>query len=261
MNETLSLLAERCSLRSYADKPVTDEEKELIINSAIRAPTAGNLMLYSILEVSDPEKKKRLVTTCDKQPFIAKAPLVLLFMADFQRWYDYYEFSEVDGLCRENGVEFVKPAESDLLLANCDALIAAQNAVIAAESLGIGSCYIGDIVENIEIHREMFTLPAYVFPTIMVCFGHYKENDSAKVYSPRLDKEYVCFENSYRRFTNEEFSEMWSEHDQFVCKKKNYLKNSTNFGQHTYLQKTGAAFSEEMRRSVKVALKDWCGKT
>ena len=88
MNETLSLLAGRCSLWSYADKPVTDEEKEQIINSAIRAPTAGNMMLYSILEVSDPEKKKRLVTTCDKQPFIAKAPLVLLFMADFQRWYD-----------------------------------------------------------------------------------------------------------------------------------------------------------------------------
>ena len=74
------------------------------------------------------------------------------------------------------GVAFVKPQEADLLLANCDALIAAQNSVIAAESLGIGSCYIGDIVENIEVHKEMFNLPEYVFPTIMVCYGHHKDH-------------------------------------------------------------------------------------
>ena len=32
------------------------------------------------------------------------------------------------------------------------AMIAAQNAVMTAESFGLGSCYIGDIMENYEIH-------------------------------------------------------------------------------------------------------------
>ena len=56
----------------------------------------------------------------------------------------------------------VKPEEGDLFLASSDALIAAQNAVIAAESFGIGSCYIGDITEQYEVHKEMLNLPQYV---------------------------------------------------------------------------------------------------
>ena len=39
------------------------------------------------------------------------------------------------------------------MLAMADACIAAQNSVVAAESLGVGSCYIGDILENVEEHR------------------------------------------------------------------------------------------------------------
>ena len=42
----------------------------------------------------------------------------------------------------------------DLLLALADTCIAAQNAVVAAESLGIGSCYIGDVIENAEQMRN-----------------------------------------------------------------------------------------------------------
>lgn len=50
------------------------------------------------------------------------------------------------------------------MLAVTDTVIAAQNAVVAAESLGIGSCYIGDIMENCEEHRRLLQLPDYVFP-------------------------------------------------------------------------------------------------
>ncbi len=42
-------------------------------------------------------------------------------------------------------------------------MVAAQTAVTAAESLGLGSCYIGDIMENYEEHKRLFDLPDYVF--------------------------------------------------------------------------------------------------
>ena len=48
------------------------------------------------------------------------------------------------------------------MLAITDTAIAAQNAVVAAESLGIGSCYIGDIMENCEEQRRLLQLPEYV---------------------------------------------------------------------------------------------------
>jgi FMN reductase (NADPH)/FMN reductase [NAD(P)H] len=65
---------------------------------------------------------------------------VLLFLADYQRWYDYYQASGVEQLCEEKGLAMRKPEEWVLFLACLDALIAAQTAIVAAESLGLGSC-------------------------------------------------------------------------------------------------------------------------
>ena len=117
-----------------------------------------------------------------------------------------------------------------------------------------------DIVENIELHRAMFNLPEYVFPTIMVCYGHPNDKQKDKRVSSRFDQQYICFTNNYRRLEKEELSTMFRDRDQKECKGKNYLGKSKNFGQHTYLRKAGASFSEEMRRSVKVALQSWTNK-
>lgn len=257
MNPVIESLLGRRSVRAYSDRPVTEEEKNLIVRCALRAPTAGNMMLYSIIEVADQEKKQQLVTTCDNQPFIAKAPLVLLFLADMQRWYDYYRLSGVPQLCREQGFEFRQPEEADLMLACCDAVIAAQNAVMAAEAQGIGSCYIGDIMENYEVHREMFRLPDLVFPITMLCFGHPKEAVLDKPLTPRFPQKSVVYTDSYQRLEESGFEEMFAERlaGQFAAGR--YMGEAANPGQHFYLKKTGSGFMQEMRRSVKTALAAW----
>lgn len=53
MNETLELMMKRKSVRVFEEKPIGPEEKQAILNAAMRAPTAGNSMLYSILDVTD----------------------------------------------------------------------------------------------------------------------------------------------------------------------------------------------------------------
>ena len=129
-------------------------------------------MLYSIIEIEDQALKDRLAVTCDDQPFIARAPWVLVFVADFQKWMDLFAACGCDEL---PGVPHgVTPGLGDLLMACNDAVIAAQNAVVAAESLGIGSCYIGDIMELGEEHAELLQLPRYTFPAAMLCFGRPK---------------------------------------------------------------------------------------
>ena len=197
MNSTIRLINERVSLRKFADRPISDTDKELIIQSALRAPTAGNMMLYSILVIEDEEKKAILSETCDHQPFIAKAPLVLIFLADLQRWYDYYRLSGVKEYCQREGRVFEGPTESDLMLGCSDALIAAQTAVLAAESLGIGSCYIGDIMENYETHRDLLSLPPWTFPIGMLVMGYYPETRPSV--RPRFDQKYIVFTDNYRR--------------------------------------------------------------
>jgi len=254
-NEVIKIINNRCTVRAYDSKPLSQKDIDMIVHAAMRAPTAGNMMFYSIIEVKDQIKKEKLVKTCDNQPHIAKAPLVLIFLADMQRWYDYYAASGIPELCIENNLVYRTPDESDLLLACCDALIAAQNAVIAAESMGIGSCYIGDIIENIETHREMFNLSKWVFPITMVCFGYPKQDPSKRILKQRFPKKFIHFIDTYKRLNKDEFSEMFKN-----FKKETLVKNAENLGQDYYLRKTGSAFSLEMSRSVKVAIRDWIKK-
>lgn len=155
MNEVIRSLYDRKSVRVFTEQIITEDQKREILMAAMEAPTAGNQQLYTILDITDEELKQQMSVTCDNQPFIAKAPMVLVFCADFQKWYDAFA---------AGGAQPRKPGAGDLMLAVSDACIAAQNAVTAAWSLGIGSCYIGDIMENCEKHREMLNLPEYVFP-------------------------------------------------------------------------------------------------
>ena len=137
MNQVIEQLKERKSVRVFTDRQITPEEVSVILEAAVNAPTAGNQQLYTIINVTDKELKEKLAESCDNQPFIATAPLVLIFCADCRKWYNAF---------LEYSCEPRKPGAGDLLLAVSDANIAAQNAVVAAQSLGIGSCYIGDIM-------------------------------------------------------------------------------------------------------------------
>jgi nitroreductase len=224
----------------------------------MRAPTAGNMMLYTIIEVEDQRLKDQLALTCDNQPFIAKAPYVLLFLADYQRWMDLYTGAGCQARAQELGVVPRKPAEGDLILAMMDALIAAQTAALAAESLGIGSCYIGDIIENWETHREMFDLPQYTFPAVLLCLGK-PADQSLKKRSPRFERQFIVHQNKYRRFDPGELDEMYQPFGLSSFELREYPNGAQNVVQFNYIRKFTAYFSLEMTRSVKVMLKEWCG--
>lgn len=252
MNKVIETLLSRKSIRAYEDRRIEPDVRAAILKATLRAPTAGNMMLYSIIEVTDQSKKDRLVKTCDNQPMIARAPMVWLFLADYQRWQDYFNHSNAEKL--EKPIRI--PEEGDLFLACCDALIAAQNAVIAAESFGLGSCYIGDIIENYEAHKEMFDLPQYVFPICMLIFGYPTRQQKEREMTTRFDEKFIVFENKYRQLEAAEFDEMFAERESQLPKGK-AMQGVDNFGQAMYRRKFSSDFSIEMSRSAREWLKGW----
>ena len=256
MNQIIDVLMKRRSVRAYEEREISPEIRAEILKATLRAPTAGNMMLYSIVEVTQQTTKDQLAISCDNQPFIARAPLVWLFLADYQRWYDYFIASGVEDLCREKQVSMRKPEEGDLFLACCDALIAAQNAVIAAESFGIGSCYIGDIMEQYEIHKELFDLPKYTFPICMLVFGYPTREQLHRPYTRRFDKRFILFENHYRRLSHTELAEMFAENEKQMSGAP-ARDGIASFGQAMYFRKFDSDFSREMSRSVRLILKEW----
>lgn len=202
MNTTIQELFARKSMRVYEDTPIAPEKKSIIIESALQAPTAGNQILYTILDVQDAAIKKSLAVFCDNQPFIASAPLVLVFLADCRKWYDAYTLA---------GAVPRAPGVGDLLLACADACIAAQNSVIAAHSLGIGSCYIGDILENREKIVELLRLDDYVVPACMLVYGYPTHQQLERKKPRRFDAKYIVQQDRYAPLEENDLRAMFAE--------------------------------------------------
>ena len=241
MNQTIQQLFDRKSVRVFTDREITGEEKDLILQSAVMAPTAGNQQLYTIIDVTSQEIKDALVKTCDNQPFIASAKLVLIFCADCKKWHDAFLAA---------GCEPRAPGVGDLTLAMSDAIIAAQNAVVAAESLGIGSCYIGDIMENCEEQRKLLGLPRYVFPACMIVFGYPTQQQKDRPKPKRSPMDSIVHENTYHEMDAAELEAML---DIRVAEGNTYEKWIKAFCNRKY----NSDFSREMTRSVEEYLKDF----
>lgn len=233
MNETLRQLYDRKSMRAFTPQPISPEDKEAILMAAFMAPTPGCQQLYTIIDVTDQSLKDALSVSCDNQPFMAKAPMMLIFCADCQKWYDAYA---------DVGCSPRKPGKGDFLLAAEDALIAAENTVAAAESLGIGSCYIGDIMENYEYHRDLLRLPEYVFPAALLVYGYPTEPQLRREKPRRADAEWIVHENAYRPMDAEDRRALFSAY----AGEKDYTEWMRAFCNRKYL----SDFSVEMSRSV-----------
>ena len=240
MNQTIQQLKERKSVRVFTEQQITREQVAAILEAAVHAPTAGNQQLYTIIHVTDAELKAQLAESCDHQPFIAKAPLVLVFCADCRKWYKTFS---------EFGCQPRKPGVGDLMLAMSDANIAAQNAVVAAQSMGIGSCYIGDIMENAEQQRKLLSLPRYVFPAAMLVFGYPAAQQLERPKPPRSPMEQIVHENGYRDMDAGELKQMLSV--------KSGVREFTDWIRAFCDRKYNSDFSREMTRSVQVYLDDF----
>lgn len=240
MNDVIKQLYERKSVRVFTEQEIGLQEKNAILMAAAQAPTAGNQQLYTILDITDQAIKDRLVETCDHQPMIAQAKMVLIFCADCKKWYDAY---------LSVGCTPRRPGVGDLLLATGDAMIAAQNAVTAAESLGIGSCYIGDIMENYEQQRELLNLPNYVMPVGMLIFGYPTQQQVDRPKPERVEMEFIVHENGYAPMGDAQLEEMWTPR----AGEKGYNAWMQAFCNRKY----NSDFSREMTRSVEKYLEQF----
>ena len=240
MNEVIKLLKSHTSIRKFNETQITDEQIQHIIESAMQGATAGNMMAYSIIKIRSKDTLSKLSKSCDNQPFIADADLALLFVADNYKWHKFYEQRKIS----ETFPNYKGPSISDFILGIEDGIIAAQNAVIAAESLGIGTCYIGDIMENYEYHKELFNLPEYTMPIALVVMGNY---DTKPQIRERFDKSYVVFDETYPTITEDFINNMFSKEE----------SKDKDFATKFYKRKMDAPFFKEMIRSIKMYISEW----
>lgn len=238
MNEIIQSLYARKSVRVFEEARVSEEMRSTLLEAAFQAPTAGCQQLYTILDIRNPVEREELAVLCDHQAFIGKAPVVLIFCADCQRWLDAYG---------EAGLTPRKPGTGDLLLAMADAVIAAQNTVVAAESLGLGSCYIGDILEHRERVKELLDLPEFVVPAAMLVIGWPTLQQRERTKPKRFERQYIVSRDQYRRLDGKELRTMF--------KGRIGERSFEDWMEAFCIRKYYADFSMEMNRSAQAWLK------
>jgi len=164
-NETVKLLFGRSSCRDFLDKKIPSDVLQLVLEAGVHAPTAGNLQPYSIIRIENAETKQKLAEMCE-QNFIGKAPVLLLFCLDLhrnERWagLEVAPYTATSSF-RHFWVSFQ------------DTIICAQNICTAADSVGLGSVYIGTVIDMPAALEAMFHLPKGVFPVVLLCLGYPK---------------------------------------------------------------------------------------
>ncbi|MEV5027205.1 oxygen-insensitive NADPH nitroreductase [Paenibacillus sp. LPE1-1-1.1] len=187
MNETIQLLKNHRSIRKYKSTPIPEEKLEEIILAAQAASTSSNIQAYTIVAVTDPERKRKLAELAGNQQHIIESPVFLVWCADLNKITVATNLHEDTEL--HQNVEL-------FLLGTIDATLAAQNAAIAAESLGYGIVYIGGIRNNPQGVTDLLELPPLVYPVFGLSLGVPDQEPDLR---PRLPLTAVYHKEVYKK--------------------------------------------------------------
>ncbi|WP_066059355.1 oxygen-insensitive NADPH nitroreductase [Robertmurraya korlensis] len=187
MNSVIETIVNHRSIRSFEDKPLTREQIEVIVKSAQAASTSSYIQAYSIIGVTDPEKKKKLAELAGNQSYVEENGHFFVFCADLFR---HQLIGQMEG---KDVIPSIESTEK-FMVALIDASLAAQNASLAAESLGLGICYIGGIRNNLKEVGNILNIPERVIPLFGLAVGYPKNTTDKK---PRLPLAHVYHENEY----------------------------------------------------------------
>lgn len=187
MNETIKHQLDHRTIRFFKDQRVPEEQMEAILNVFQRTATSVAMQAVSIIRVED-QTKKEAIAEVGNQPYIAKAPELFILIIDLYRNYT---------IAKEKGYEGDGPGMNSFFQASADAHLAAQNMVNAAESLGLGTNYLGNVLNNPSKMVEILDLPKYTFPILGLSMGIVDDEPELK---PRMSNDLRVFKDSYQRF-------------------------------------------------------------
>jgi nitroreductase len=155
--EVLTAIKERRSVRRYQDKAVPEETLLQLVEAARWAPSASNGQPWQFIITTDREKRQRYADNVRWASFLPQAAAAIIVCARF--------------------TPRTRPAPvSPALEYYCvqDTAAAIQNILLAAHAQGLGTCWIGDLKE--DLLQEMFAIPAEWVPVAIISVGYPAES-------------------------------------------------------------------------------------
>ncbi|MBL0519777.1 oxygen-insensitive NADPH nitroreductase [Aeromonas enteropelogenes] len=226
MNPTIDLILSHRSIRQFSAEPIVPEQLDAILAAAQSAASSSFLQVTSIIRVTEPQARTRLVELAGNQPYVAQAAEFLVFCAD------YYRHTQIVPDARTGYAE-------QLLIGAIDGALMAQNALLAAQSLGLGGVYIGGIRNHPVEVSELLGLPHQVIPLFGLCLGHPAQQPEQK---PRLPKALVVHQDRYQQTLDRD---LLAHYDEQIL--AYYQARSSNNKQQTWSSQIRAILGKESR--------------
>ncbi len=241
----MELLNKHVTIRRFKDKPIEEELLESILYSGTRASTTGNMQVYSVVVTKDKKNIEKLAPFHFNQPVAKTAPVLLTFVADFNRFSKW---------CTQNNAE---PGYNNLLsftTAAMDALLVAQNVCIAAENNGLGICYLGTTTYNAREIINALHLPPLTFPITTLAMGY---PDESPELTDRLPLNAIIHQEIYKDYSEQDIASIYAVKEQLASSKQFVKENAKQhlaqvFTDIRYKKSDNEFFSEKMIETLKM---------
>ncbi|MGH8642047.1 MAG: nitroreductase family protein [Burkholderiales bacterium] len=183
--EELARMASHRTHRKYSSRAVEPALLRLLFACALSAPSKSDLQQADIVYVTDRAKVKAIADGIPDMPWIADAPVFLVFLANHRRLRQVSEW---------RGKTFANDHLDHFLNAAVDAAIIMTSFIRAAEAVGLGVCPVSHVRNHPNELSRMLALPGWVFPVAGLCVGYPAE---AGRVSPRLPLEVTVHVDRY----------------------------------------------------------------
>ena len=201
-------IQDRVSIRKYANREVSEELLNRLLEEAERTPTMGNLQLYSVVITRSEEGKKALAPAHFNQPMVTGAPVVLTICADYRRTTLWAENRKAHP-GYDNILSFMNAAT--------DALLFTQTFCNLAEEEGLGTCFLGTTVYMPQTIIDTLKLPKLVMPVATITLG-WPDERPAK--SERLPLRSIVHQETFSDYTPEKIDDFYGEKEALEVNKE-----------------------------------------
>jgi nitroreductase len=153
--DALEAIFNRRSIRQYTADEVNDEQVQIILKSAMYAPSAVNKQPWHFIVFRDRDTMRRIIADHPNASMLLKANLAILVCWDEQQQHDV-GYGPID----------------------CAA--ATENMLLAAHSIGLGAVWVGIFPrsQRMKAIQDIFNLPDHIKGFSIVSIGFPAEKKS-----------------------------------------------------------------------------------
>ncbi len=145
--ETIKAIMTRRSVRSWTNEPVTDEERKIILEAAMNAPSAADARPWHFVTIDDPEVINQF-TELGGTEMLSESTFMVM-------------------VCGEESKEIYPGFWPQ------DCACSAQNMQLAAHDIGLGCVWVAiyPLEERVQVCRKVLGVPESITPFALLAMG------------------------------------------------------------------------------------------